>query len=136
MTPKTRTVSDNVAAAGLCLLAIALVDGAIELFEFATAINLWATCGLIGGALLCVVHVVLGAFEKDSSLRRVIRRVSIWKRQRARKSVDVRPPVETPPEHMSLVEDMLSAEEDSINENDSIIKDDLTVEEPTLVASP
>ena len=51
MTPKKRTVSDYVAAAGLCLLAIALVDGAIELFEHVTAINLWATCGLIGAAI-------------------------------------------------------------------------------------
>ena len=91
---------------------------------------------LIGAALLCVVHVALGAFEKDSSLRRVIRRVSIWKRQRARKSVAVRPPVETPPEHMSLVEDMLSVKDDSIEEEELSVEDDSAIEEPTLVVSP
>jgi hypothetical protein len=80
-----RTVVDYVAAAGLCLLVLATVDGAIELFEYLTSINLWMTCGTIGLLLLVVVNVAVGAFEKDSSLRRGIRRVTVWGRLRLRK---------------------------------------------------
>ena len=47
-----RTVADSVATAGLCLLALAAIDGAIELFEYLTAINLWVTCGTVGLLLL------------------------------------------------------------------------------------
>jgi hypothetical protein len=80
-----RTVADHVAAAGLCLLVLAAVDGAIELFEYVTSINLWMTCGTIGLLLLVVVNVAVGIFEQDSALRRGIRRVAVWNRLRLRK---------------------------------------------------
>jgi hypothetical protein len=82
---KGRTFADHVAAAGLCLLVIAVVDGSIEFFEFVTSINLWATCGLIGLGLLSGVYVVIGALEENSSLRRGLRRLRIWKRLRQRR---------------------------------------------------
>ena len=77
--------ADQVATAGLCLLVIAAVDGAIELFEYLTSINLWLTCGLIGLALLAGVHVAVGAFERNSAFRRVLRRARIWNRRRVRR---------------------------------------------------
>ncbi len=79
-----RTVADSVATAGLCLLALAAIDGAIELFEYLTAINLWVTCGTVGLLLLVVVNVALGIFERDSSLRRGVRHVTVWYRLRRR----------------------------------------------------
>jgi hypothetical protein len=82
-----RTVTDYVAAAGLCLLVIAAVDGAIELFEYVTSINLWATCGTIGLLLLVVINVFVAVFEQDSPLRRGFRRLAMWKRLRLRKRV-------------------------------------------------
>ncbi len=80
-----RTVADSMAAAGLCLLALAAVDGAMELFEYLTAINLWMTCGTVGLLLLVVVNVGLGIFERDSSLRRGVRRVTVWYKLRLRR---------------------------------------------------
>src|SRR5262245_15320194 len=79
-----QTIADSVAAAGLCLLALAAIDGAIKLFQHFTAINLWMTCGLIGGLLL-LLHVAIGALDADSSVRRGVRRLTIWNRLRLRR---------------------------------------------------
>jgi hypothetical protein len=83
-----RTVADFVATAGLCLLALAAIDGAMELFEYLTAINLWMTCGTIGLLLLVVVNVAVGIFEPESSLRRGIRRVVAWYKLRVSKRAE------------------------------------------------
>jgi hypothetical protein len=80
-----KSLADQVATAGVCLLVIAAVDGAIKLFEYFTSITLWLTCGLIGLALLGGVQVVVGAFEKNSGLRRGLRRIRIWNRRRLRR---------------------------------------------------
>jgi hypothetical protein len=80
-----RTVADYVASAGLCLLALAAIDGSIKLFEYFTAISLWMTCGTIGLLLLVVVNVAVSIFETDSPLRRGARRVAVWYKLRLRK---------------------------------------------------
>jgi hypothetical protein len=80
-----RTIADYVAAAGLCLLALAAIDGAIELFEYLTAINLWMTCGSVGLLLLVVVNLAVGVFDKDSAPRRAFRRVAVWNKLRLRR---------------------------------------------------
>ena len=79
-----RTIADSLAAAGLCLLALATIDGAIKLFEHFTAINLWMTCSLIG-SLLLLLHLAIAALDADSSVRRGFRRLAIWNRLRLRR---------------------------------------------------
>jgi len=83
-----KTIADYVAAAGLCLLALAAIDGAIEMFESATSITLWKTCGVIG-IMLVLANLAMEAFVQDSTLRRGIRRLSVWNRLRIRKRQNV-----------------------------------------------
>lgn len=80
-----RTIADYVVSAGLCLLALAAIDGSIKLFEHFTGISLWMTCGTIGLLLLVVVNVALSIFEKDAPLRRGLRRLTVWYKLRLRK---------------------------------------------------
>jgi hypothetical protein len=89
-----KTFADHVATAALCLLLIAVIDGAIELFEFATAINLWSTCGLIGLVLLGGIYLIMGAVEENSSFRRGLRWVNAWYRQRLRRKADEASPLQ------------------------------------------